>query len=364
MAVAEACRLLDRCDPALLDLYGDPELTDSVEAARRVLYLMDSRRVQKVLWRQLSVLDSMTTLLEGLESVQHLLTQPCPAHPENRARDQWKALKADSRAGVEEAEALLSALQSRLEQIHTRQHTLTQLVHRLQGAKEQSEQLEESLQKAQYALRVSESQLTQLAADLEAVLRCLDNWQLLRDQLQGCVSTVQEVMQIKLLSVGQSELCVELRLRPSVENPSSNELEPLRLSVTWSHDDRFRLQVNPGAAGVVEECMQGPLSELSAALLEVTQRYSSQGGMLAEIQALHSSFAIDWRPAQRLLVYLKSASAVCFLEVEEGYPTSGRAKLLSVHRDAQPLDTAALQPHKDNLSLTEWLVFLCSSPLI
>lgn len=55
------------------------------------------------------------------------------------------------------------------------------------------------------------------------------------------------------------------------------------------------------------------------------------------------SFAIDWRPAQRLLLYLKSAALVCHLRVEEGYPSTGRARLLSVQRDGRAVDTSGLQ---------------------
>lgn len=58
---------------------------------------------------------------------------------------------------------------------------------------------------------------------------------------------------------------------------------------------------------------------------------------------LSFSFAIDWHPAQRLLVYLKTASLVCQLEVEEGYPRVGRARLLSVRRDGQHVDTSGLK---------------------
>ncbi|XP_029914865.1 uncharacterized protein LOC115364432 [Myripristis murdjan] len=361
MAVAQ--QVLERCDPALLELYGDSEQADCVEAARMVPYLMDSRRIHKVLWRQLSVLDSMTAVLAELDSARQLLTKPCPPNPDSAARSRWKALKAESRSGVEQTEALLTALQARMEQINTRRHTLTQLIQQLQKKKEQSEQLEESLQKAHNALRVSKGQLAQLRAESDAVLGRLGNWQLLKDDLQDYVSNVQDASQIKVVSVSQSELCVELRPRPH-GNLSSSELQPLKLSISYDHNDRFRLQVNQETSGMLEECVRGRLSELSAALLEVMQRYSSQGDMLAEIQALHSSFAIDWRPAQRQLVYLKSAAVVCFLQVEEGYPGSGRAKLTAVHRDTQPVDTATLQPHQENPSLTDWLVFLCSSPLI
>ncbi|XP_022607848.1 uncharacterized protein LOC111226834 [Seriola dumerili] len=361
--MAEVRAVLQRCDPDLLDPRADSEQPDSAEAARMVVYLTDSRRVQKVLWRQLFVLDSMMSLLEGLESAQQLMTQPCPPQPEGGARGRWKALKVKSRSEVEETEILLRSLQDRVQQIHNRRHTLTQLVQQLHSKKQQCEQLEESLLKAQNALQSCDRQLIQLRAESEAVLRQLISWQQLRDELQVYVSAAQGVMQINLLSFNQSELCVELRPRLS-SDLSSNELEPLKLSVTWSHDDRFRLQVSEGTAGLVEDCLSGRRAELSAALLEVMQCYVGQAELLSEIQTLRSSFAIDWRPAQRLLIYLKSALLVCHLEVEEGYPSSGRARLLSVRRDGQHVDTSGLKTHKPDLSLTDWLVLLCSSPLI
>ncbi|XP_041673293.1 uncharacterized protein si:dkey-225f5.4 isoform X2 [Cheilinus undulatus] len=360
--MADVRAVLQRCDPALLDECDDPDQLDCVEAARMDLYLTESRRVQKVVWRQLFVLDSMVALLEGQESAQQLMTLPCPPPPDGSARARWKALKAESRAGVEETEGLFKSLE-RIEQIHERRQTLTQLVQRLHNKKQQTKQLVEALKKAKNALQSCEHQLIQLMAEAEAGLGRLIDWQQLRDELQAYMSAVQDVMQINLLSFNQSELCVELRPRPT-SRMSSNELEPLRLSITWSHDDRFRLQVNEGTAGLEEDSIVGRRSELSAALLEVMQCYEGQFELLSEIQGLRSSFAIDWRPTQRLLIYLKSALLVCHLEVEEGYPSSGRARLLSVRRDGQPVDTSELKPYKSDLSLTDWLVFLCSSPLI
>ncbi|XP_074552451.1 uncharacterized protein LOC141809360 isoform X2 [Halichoeres trimaculatus] len=328
-----------------------------------VLYLTDSRRVQKILWRQLFVLDSMVSLLEGLESAQYLMTTPCPSPPDGGARGRWKALKVENRLGVEETETLLRALQEKIQQILDKRHKLTQLVQHLQNRKQQSEQLVKSLQTAQNALQTCDNQLRHLRAESEVVLSQLMNWQQLRDELQIYTSAAQDVMQINLLSFNQSELCVELRPRSS-SYCSSNELEPLKMTITWSHDDRFRLQVNEGTAGLVEYCRSGRHSELGAALLELMQCYMGQFELLSEIQGLRSSFAIDWRPAQRLLVYLKSALLVCHIEVEEGYPSSGQARLLSVRRDGQPVDISGLKPHKPDFSLTDWLVLLCSSPLI
>lgn len=45
-----------------------------------------------------------------------------------------------------------------------------------------------------------------------------------------------------------------------------------------------------GTAGLVEEVVNGPLRQVSAALVEVMERYISQGEMLSEIQALHSRY--------------------------------------------------------------------------
>ncbi|CAL8306602.1 unnamed protein product [Merluccius merluccius] len=275
----------------------------------------------------------------------------------------WKALKAETSVGVEEMEVQIGGLQARPEQIASKRLRLVQLVQELEKKKQKSKQLEMALQKAHNALHACNGQLASVKAEAEAAVNCLGRWQKIADELQGYISATQDVMQSKLLAVNQYELVVEQR--PALFGSQlSNELEPLRLSVTWSRDDRFIMQVNQGKACLEEHCMKGHLSELCAALLEVTQRYTTQGDMLAEIQTLHSRFAIDWRPAQRLLVYLKTASVVCSLEVEEGYPSTGRALLGSVRRDTQPVDTSKLQPPKDNMSLTEWLVFLCSSPLV
>lgn len=61
-------------------------------------------------------------------------------------------------------------------------------------------------------------------------------------RLQEQLSVLQGVLQIHLLSLSQSELSLELRPRPPCSDQTS-ELDPLRLSVTWSHGDRFHLQV-------------------------------------------------------------------------------------------------------------------------
>ncbi|RVE70043.1 hypothetical protein OJAV_G00084230 [Oryzias javanicus] len=326
--------VLRRCDPALLEPAGHPDRDRDAETV--LLSLSDSRRVQKVLWRQLFVLDSMMTSLESLESAQQLQTEPRPSQAEGGAKASWKALKAGGVAAAAQTEELLTALQDRLQQIHHRRHALSQLLRRLHSQTQHQDQLEGALLAAQKALRSCDHHVTQLRAESEAVLRQLLDWQELSDSLQLLVTAAQEVTQ---------------------------QLEPVRLTVTWSSEG-FSLQVDEGVADLGGSRVTGRRAELSAALLDVLQNYAGQVELLSEIQSLRSSFAIDWRPAQRLLLYLKTASLVCHLHVGEGYPRGGRARLLSVQRDGQPVDAGGLQPHREEPSLTEWLVLLCSSPAL
>ncbi|XP_010872965.1 uncharacterized protein si:dkey-225f5.4 isoform X2 [Esox lucius] len=324
-----------------------------------VPYLSESRSKQKILGRQLFVLDLMIQLLETLDSPGQLLNEPCSINLSNDAHVRWKALKTEYKDGVQEVETLITNLLDRLDKLHQKKDQLTSLLLVLENKKELSLQLEKSLQTARNTMRDCEGQLAKLRAGADVTLDRLANCQRLRDVLQGCLEETQGAMQYRLLSLGPSEL--QLELRPCFCGPP-DQLEPLRLTVTWTPEDHFVLQVCLGTAGLLEESVRGRLTDLSTALLEVMQSYVSQGAMLTEIQALHSRFAIDWRPGQRLLVFLKSASVVCNIGVEEGYPSRGAATLISIRRDGELINTDILQPAQKAPSLTEWLEFLLSSP--
>lgn len=108
--------------------------------------------------------------------------------------------------GAEETETLLRSLQERIEQIHNRRRTLTQLVQELHNKvspsrpawmfatiptvhcnhclpqKQQREELSHSLQKAQDAVQACNRRLTQLRAESEATLGQLVVWQQVRDK--------------------------------------------------------------------------------------------------------------------------------------------------------------------------------------
>ncbi|XP_061829353.2 uncharacterized protein [Nerophis lumbriciformis] len=353
--MADIQTVLQRSERVLLAPCGDLDQSDLADSADgTLLFMQDSRQVKKVLWRQFYVLDSMMRVLEG----QHLLTQPCPPPAGGGARDRWKAAKAESRTMETHLEALISTLHRNIQHGVSGRHTLTHLLQQLHSKKQQREDVDECVQKAHNALQRSESQLTQLRAELKAVLAYVDVWQRSRDDFRAYLSDVHDVTPLHLLSFDQSQLSLECRHKEQ----ASHDVEPLKVSVRWSHDDRFTLQVSQ--PGLALHSVSGGRSELGTALLEVMQYYMGQARLLSEIQHLRSSFAIDWLPASRVLVYLKSASLVCHLQVQEGYPDTGAVSLLSVHRDAQPVDTCGLQPSKPHSRLTDWLILLCSSPLI
>ncbi|KAI4894653.1 hypothetical protein NFI96_013509 [Prochilodus magdalenae] len=339
-------------------------------------YLMDCRRKQKLMCQQLCMLDDMLKCLAGIESAEQFLNEPCPPNPGTEARAAWKALKAEYQQQIQEVEALIVTLEGNMTELHNKRQRLESLLIALEKKKEEckkkeraaakqkrraetqlSLQLEDSLQTAQNALRVCDKQLSKLKREVEEQLACVADWTFYRDKLQNVLAVTQTNMQYRLLSVSPSELCLELLPRSAQQS-----LQPLRLSVTMTANDLFRLQVFQGTAGLLEESVEGPVRQLSAALLEIMQRYISQGEMLAEIQALHSRFAIDWCPAKQLLIFLKSATTVCHLELGEGYPSAGSARLLSVCKDGNLLDLDTLQPPVVNPVLTDWLEFLSSNP--
>ncbi|XP_055050522.2 uncharacterized protein [Misgurnus anguillicaudatus] len=378
MATERIEALLERTDPNILKSCNTTELQETGEGEIMAPYLMDCRRKQKHIFRQLCVVDDMVKLLAGLESVEELLNEPCPRNPGNDARAAWKALKAEYQERVQEVEERIGTVQVHMEELQGRRQKLETLLSTLQKKKEECKereriaakqnqraekqigfQLEDSLQAAQNALNVCNSHLSKLNEEVNEQLVRVSEWTLLKDALQTLVTGTQRNMQYRLLSVRPSELCLELLPRSTEKS-----LEPLQVSITMTTDDHFHLQVLQGTAGLVEEATEGQLRQVSVALVEVMERYISQGEMLSEIQALHSRFAIDWCPAERLLIFLKTATTVCHLRVGEGYPSHGRATLISVRKDGNLLDITDLQPTMKHPVLTEWLEFLTSDPNI
>ncbi|KAF7698020.1 ZW10 interactor isoform X1 [Silurus meridionalis] len=376
MATERATAILERTDPSLLKPCDSTEAQDAGEGKVMTTYLMDCRRKQKIMCQQYGVMDDMLKLLAGLESAEQFLNEPCPPKPDTEASTPWKALKAEYLEQVQEIEGLICTLVEHMDELLKKRQKLEALLVALEKKKEeckkqeraalQSKQRAEkqlslridvSLQTAQDALRACDKRLLEIKTQVDKLLAQVSNWTAFRERLQDTLEVTRANMQYRLLSASPSELQLEILPRSTQQS-----LQPLHLSVAMTTEDHFRLKVFQGTAGLLEESVEGHVRELSAALLEVMECYISQGKMLAEIQALHSRFAIDWFPAKRLLIFLKSASTVCHLELDEGYPLSGRAKLLAVRKDGNLLNLSVLQPPVMNPTLTDWLEFLSSYP--
>ncbi|KAJ8254458.1 hypothetical protein COCON_G00210700 [Conger conger] len=386
MATERAKLLQNWCEAAQKDVFRASDDVQNAGDAERpaavmVPYLADNRKKLKMMQMQLCTLDHMLILLETAQPPD-LINSP-PDHDtgaDSRAR--LAALKGAYAEGVQRVEGLIAALLEKVEQASHKKEQLEQLLRSLERKKEEWEEnrrmktqkdrkeekldglklqrLEESLQASQGVLLQSERRISQLVAQTDAHFTSLDSWTLLREgELQQSMQATLGLTGFTLQYVGPQELCLELI--PQVHRPDLASLKPLPLSLTWTSDDVFNIQCQ-GPAGILDGPLQGPLSQVSSALQDIMQRYLSQGEMLAEIQEMHSRFAVDWRPAQRLLVFLKSASVVCHLDVGEGYPSAGSASLVSVRGKQGPLNIDALQPPQANPSLTQWLEFLSTCP--
>uniref|UniRef100_W5N7P1 Si:dkey-225f5.4 n=1 Tax=Lepisosteus oculatus TaxID=7918 RepID=W5N7P1_LEPOC len=298
-------------------------------------------------------------------------------------RDQWKALKSQYKDEIQEVESLITVFKEKVDEVLARKEALCQLLHTLEQKKEECkekqrikagkqqkareraervcarvQELEAALERGRHGLQLSGQRVSELQAQLSGAQQSLDTWSRAHSRLQLELQRLDGLSGVRVLSVRERELHVELN--PRLLCPSL-DLLPLSLSLRWTSDDLFTLQEDLEEQPVFHTPGR-PLQDARSALLEVMQLYVEQGSLLAEIQRLHSRFAIDWRPAERKLVFLKTASIVCTLSVEEGYPTSGRVQLVSVQGGAQSLNIAGLQPPLGKPSLTEWLEFLTCCP--
>ncbi|XP_066554886.1 ZW10 interactor isoform X2 [Amia ocellicauda] len=382
MALEQARLLLQRCEAAQRELHCRAERQEQPEselpAAVLLPYLIDSRQKHKLLGRQLLVLDCLLSLLETLDPSALEDSPPTP-DTGSSVRAQWKALKSQYEQELAEVQVLLSLLQDRMVAVLNKKEALGQLLLTLEHKKEEMkekqrikgemaqhaqeslsarlQELQGAVVRGQDSLRVSEQRVSQLQEQLDTAHQDLDTWTQRHSSLLQELMQLQGLAGVRLLSMSEDELSVELS--PAALSPGL-QLQPLRLSLRWASPGHFTVELRCAELGLPEQAVTG---DLRAALLDLLHLYLSQGCLLAEIQRLHSQFAIDWRPAERKLLFLKTASVVCSLEVGEGYPSKAGVQLLSVQGvSSQAVNIDALRPPQQDPSLSEWLEYLSSCP--
>ncbi|XP_066554887.1 ZW10 interactor isoform X3 [Amia ocellicauda] len=263
--VSVSPRLLQRCEAAQRELHCRAERQEQPEselpAAVLLPYLIDSRQKHKLLGRQLLVLDCLLSLLETLDPSALEDSPPTP-DTGSSVRAQWKALKSQYEQELAEVQVLLSLLQDRMVAVLNKKEALGQLLLTLEHKKEEMkekqrikgemaqhaqeslsarlQELQGAVVRGQDSLRVSEQRVSQLQEQLDTAHQDLDTWTQRHSSLLQELMQLQGLAGVRLLSMSEDELSVELS--PAALSPGL-QLQPLRLSLRWASPGHFTVEV-------------------------------------------------------------------------------------------------------------------------
>ncbi|XP_041122732.1 uncharacterized protein si:dkey-225f5.4 [Polyodon spathula] len=363
--------LLELCDSAAVSLHTVPDKHDKVEVL--LGYFVDSCRKNKLLCRQLHVLDSLLSVLETMDP-QNLDQDPQDFRAsEKEMHEMWKGLKCQFQEERLQNEAQIAVALEKGRQLQEARRALEELLHKLelkkakfeenqqsQIAKQQQdkdrvqyflqrrEELEAAVEQGRRNLQRCEESVLQLAQEVQDMQR-----QVVQDTRE--LNRTLELQGVRILSLSEDGITVQLL--------TSSHTEPLHMSLHWRGDETLHVQMSSAGAGLCEAMLlREPLEDMKSVILEALHCYSSQASLLSDIQRLQGRFAIDWQAADRRLLFLKSSSVVCTLSLGEWFPSRWQIQLVSVQGRAQPVDPASLRPPQLNPSLQDWLEFLSSSP--
>ncbi|XP_058859203.1 uncharacterized protein si:dkey-225f5.4 isoform X1 [Acipenser ruthenus] len=367
--------LLERCDGAAVSPHSVPDKHDKIEVL--LGYFVESCRKNQLLCRQLHVLDSLLSVLETMDP-QNLDPDPQDFRAgEKEMHGVWKGLKRQFQEERQQNEALIAVALEKGRRLQEARGALEELLHKLELKKAKFEENQQSQMAKQQQDKDRAQCFLQRREELEAALeqgrrnlqRCDENILQLKQEVQDMqkqfgqgtreldrtLELFRELQGVGILSLSEEGITVQLR--------AASHTEPLHVSLHWRGDETLHVQMSSAGAGLCEAMLlREPLGDVKSVILEALHCYSSQASLLSDIQGLQGRFAIDWHAADRRLLFLKSASVVCTLAVEEGFPSRGQVQLVSVQGKAQPVHAASLRPPQPNPSLLDWLEFLDSSP--
>nr|AIM47936.1 IGF2BP1 [Pantodon buchholzi] len=122
-------------------------------------------------------------------------------------------------------------------------------------------------------------------------------------------------------------------------NRKKEMLEEMLATLEAKRQHSFKMQ----EVECAQEASRKTLQLAKQKIVELTAEMDNYMACLDKKTHLRDWFAIDWRPSERELVFLKSASSVCHLHVGEGYPSRGHISILSILREKEPLDFTSLK---------------------
>ncbi|RXM37258.1 hypothetical protein EOD39_11031 [Acipenser ruthenus] len=319
--------LLERCDGAAVSPHSVPDKHDKIEVL--LGYFVESCRKNQLLCRQLHVLDSLLSVLETMDP-QNLDPDPQDFRAgEKEMHGVWKGLKRQFQEERQQNEALIAVALEKGRRLQEARGALEELLHKL-----------ELKDRAQCFLQRREELVAALEQGRRNLQRCDENILQLKQEVQDMqkqtLELFRELQGVGILSLSEEGITVQLR--------AASHTEPLHVSLHWRGDETLHVQMSSAGAGLCEAMLlREPLGDVKSMILEALHCYSSQASLLSDIQGLQGRFAIDWHAADRRLLFLKSASVVCTLAVEEGFPSRGQVQLVSVQGKAQPVHAASLR---------------------
>ncbi|XP_048343580.1 ZW10 interactor-like isoform X1 [Sphaerodactylus townsendi] len=325
------------------------EYQDKVEAIREAVpqtlaRLEEARCKAKLLEEVLGRYRTKVSFRVSVLFLPAALGAPVPAIPHGRFWSHGgtyvEHLKKDTKKKQEMEEKVKNAQERHLEEQERLRKLCEQMEGRVVEKQGRLQRYQEELQRLQGELEEQELQ----AGDWRQKAQTISDLQCFLETLQG----------VKLTHVSETDLELELTSR---SQPGTAQPHSLKLGLHWREDGNISLQCDCPFVPLSVALPVGTSGTIKDILLELQDSYLQQAQLLAEIESLHSRFAIDWQPEKRLLHYLKP-SFTCTLCVEPGYPTSGGIRLLSIKSQHGAVDVAVVRPSQETPSLQDWLEYL------
>ncbi|XP_048343581.1 ZW10 interactor-like isoform X2 [Sphaerodactylus townsendi] len=338
-------------------------------------HAVNTRKTQKLLFWQLQV---VKFLLDFLDSAPGFQDASCSGvrNEMAEAKQQWKALKAEYQDKVEAIREAVPQTLARLEEARCKAKLLEEVLGRYRTKKQEMEekvknaqerhleeqerlrklceQMEGRVVEKQGRLQRYQEELQRLQGELEEQELQAGDWRQKAQTISDLQCFLETLQGVKLTHVSETDLELELTSR---SQPGTAQPHSLKLGLHWREDGNISLQCDCPFVPLSVALPVGTSGTIKDILLELQDSYLQQAQLLAEIESLHSRFAIDWQPEKRLLHYLKP-SFTCTLCVEPGYPTSGGIRLLSIKSQHGAVDVAVVRPSQETPSLQDWLEYL------
>nr|XP_028568911.1 ZW10 interactor-like isoform X1 [Podarcis muralis] len=338
-------------------------------------HAVSTRHAHKFMLMQLQVLKFCLDFLDSGLCVENA-SKSSVRQEVAEAKQEWKKLKAEYQQQVESIQKDVPQLLLKLEQAWNRAQLLEEALQRYQDKKlemeekarsaqkrqqkeqdalyEQQRRLEERMAELQGSLQAQREELQQLRRELEEEERQACAWQEEVQRISDFRSLLETLQGVRLLSESKSDLEFEL-ISPA--QPGAATPHALKLRLHWRDDGSVMLQSDSPFFPPSLVLPEGTCGNIRAIVLELQNSYFQQAQLLAEIELLHSCFAIDWQQEKRILSYLKPSST-CNLYVEPGYPASGGISLCSVKVQHGTVDATSYKPPQERPSLRDWLEYL------